>query len=78
MFRRWLILDKVKAQREWLKSGFIDNEEDEVKSDQEIKGNNYCTLRPVPSAGARHPFETYVAVNKVNGATVLWHISQCY
>lgn len=129
-------MDRVKAQREWLKSGFNDNEEDEIKSDQElklpqpplqkpydasaetiilpevtesilkktnlldilrsrksnrlysedsltleelsfllwatqgvkeIKGNNYCTLRPVPSAGARHPFETYIAVNRVEG-----------
>lgn len=32
-----------------------------------IKGNNYATLRPVPSAGARHPFETYIEVNKVEG-----------
>lgn len=28
--------------------------------------NGYATLRPVPSAGARHPFETYLAVNKVS------------
>ncbi len=26
-----------------------------------------ATLRTVPSAGARHPFETYLAVSKVNG-----------
>lgn len=26
-----------------------------------------ATLRTVPSAGARHPFETYLAVNKVDG-----------
>jgi SagB-type dehydrogenase family enzyme len=32
-----------------------------------IKGNNYATLRPVPSAGARHPFETYIVVNRVEG-----------
>lgn len=32
-----------------------------------IKGDNYATLRPVPSAGARHPFETYIAVNRVEG-----------
>ena len=34
---------------------------------KEIRGNNYATVRPVPSAGARHPFETYLAVNNVEG-----------
>lgn len=34
---------------------------------KEIKGDNYATLRTVPSAGARHPFETYLAVNRVEG-----------
>lgn len=29
--------------------------------------NNYATLRPVPSGGARHAFETYLAVNNVAG-----------
>ena len=127
-------MDKVKQQREWLKSHFT--EDDELESDQqlklphpliqktydensdkidlpkvtesiltktnildifndrmshrsytseyiklselsfllwatqgvkEIKGNNFVTLRPVPSAGARHPFETYIAVNRVEG-----------
>jgi len=32
-----------------------------------IRGNNYATLRPVPSAWARHPYETYLAVNSVEG-----------
>lgn len=32
-----------------------------------IRGNNYAALRPVPSAGARHPFETYLAVFQVEG-----------
>lgn len=125
-------MDKVKLQRNWLKSNF--SEEDDTKSDQqlnlpqpplqkpykgdsllidlpefneeiirktniiellrdrksnrvytnelvslkelsfllwatqgvkEIRGNNYATIRPVPSAGARHPFETYLAVNRI-------------
>ncbi|MCL2226249.1 MAG: SagB/ThcOx family dehydrogenase [Oscillospiraceae bacterium] len=34
---------------------------------QEIRGENYASLRPVPSGGARHPFETYFAVRNVEG-----------
>lgn len=34
---------------------------------KEIKGDNYATIRTVPSAGARHPFETYLAVDRVEG-----------
>lgn len=34
---------------------------------KEIRGNNYATLRPVPSAGARHAFETYLAIFNVEG-----------
>ena len=33
----------------------------------EVLGDGYATLRPVPSAGARHPFETYLFVNRVTG-----------
>ena len=32
-----------------------------------IRGNNYATLRTVPSGGARHPFETYLLVRDVEG-----------
>jgi len=28
---------------------------------------NHASRRPVPSAGARHPYETYLAVNRVEG-----------
>lgn len=34
---------------------------------KDIRGDNYATLRTVPSAGARHPLETYLAVNRVEG-----------
>lgn len=32
----------------------------------EIKDNNYATLRPTPSGGARHPFETYLLIDRVD------------
>lgn len=32
-----------------------------------IRGKNYAALRPVPSAGARHAFETYLLVSNVQG-----------
>jgi len=32
-----------------------------------IRGKKYATLRTVPSAGARHPFETYLVVRNVEG-----------
>lgn len=34
---------------------------------KEIRGDNYAAVRPVPSAGARHPFETYLAIDNVEG-----------
>jgi len=34
---------------------------------KEIIGNNYVGLRPVPSAGGRHPYETYLVVLNVQG-----------
>ena len=32
-----------------------------------IKGENYATMRTVPSGGARHPFETYLLCRNVAG-----------
>lgn len=32
-----------------------------------LRGDHYATIRTVPSAGARHPFETYLAVRRVKG-----------
>ncbi|MGO1713203.1 MAG: SagB/ThcOx family dehydrogenase, partial [Senegalia sp. (in: firmicutes)] len=34
---------------------------------KEVRGNNAVGFRPVPSAGARHPFETYLVVLNVEG-----------
>ena len=34
---------------------------------KELRGKSYATLRTVPSGGARHPFETYLAVRLVDG-----------
>ncbi|OPL19791.1 MAG: hypothetical protein AVO35_02105 [Candidatus Aegiribacteria sp. MLS_C] len=34
---------------------------------QKVVRDGVATLRPVPSAGARHPFETYLLVNEVEG-----------
>ncbi len=34
---------------------------------KEVRGNGYASIRPVPSAGARHPFETYIGVTDVRG-----------
>ena len=30
-------------------------------------GDGYASRRPVPSGGARHPYETYLAINRVEG-----------
>ena len=38
-----------------------------IQGIQEIRGESYATLRPVPSGGARHPFETYFFANNVEG-----------
>ena len=34
---------------------------------KEIRGKAYATLRTVPCGGARHPFETYLLVKRVDG-----------
>ena len=39
-----------------------------------LRGKSYATLRTVPSAGARHPFEVYVYAKQVDGLpTGLYH-----
>ena len=41
---------------------------------QEIRGSNYAALRPVPSGGARHPFEVYFYARLVDGlAAGIYH-----
>ena len=34
---------------------------------KDIRGKSYATLRTVPSGGARHPFETYLLIQHVEG-----------
>lgn len=34
---------------------------------QRVVGGDYVTMRTVPSAGARHPFETYLTISNVAG-----------
>lgn len=34
---------------------------------QNVLGDGYATLRPVASGGARHPFESYLVINRVDG-----------
>ena len=34
---------------------------------KKILGKDYASLRTVPSAGARHPFETYLIIHRVEG-----------
>jgi SagB-type dehydrogenase family enzyme len=34
---------------------------------KEVIGDNYATMRTVPSGGARHAFETYLVANRVDG-----------
>jgi SagB-type dehydrogenase family enzyme len=38
---------------------------DTTQGVKEVVGDGYASRRPVPSAGARHPFETYLAINRV-------------
>jgi SagB-type dehydrogenase family enzyme len=38
-----------------------------IKKSLKRDDNTYVTFRTVPSAGARHPFETYLLINHVNG-----------
>lgn len=35
--------------------------------DKVVGKRNFATFRPVPSGGARHAFETYLAINRVEG-----------
>ncbi|WP_315120238.1 SagB/ThcOx family dehydrogenase [uncultured Clostridium sp.] len=34
---------------------------------KKVSANNYASMRTVPSGGARHPFETYLVINRVEG-----------
>ena len=38
-----------------------------IQGVQKVSGTNYATLRPVPSGGARHPFEIYFIARNIEG-----------
>jgi SagB-type dehydrogenase family enzyme len=45
-----------------------------IQGVKEIRGKSYATLRTVPCGGARHQFETYMAIRNVEGlADGLYH-----
>ena len=67
----YLCMKRRRSRRSWI-AGSLALEELSfllwaTQGVQRIFGRNYSTFRPVPSGGARHPFETYLAVNHVTG-----------
>lgn len=64
------IIDR-KTHREYLKDALTLDELSYLlwmtQGVKEIRGDNYAAIRPVASAGARHPYETYLAVDNVQG-----------
>ena len=67
------ILDR-KSHREYTKEALTIDELSYLlwatQGVKEIRGDNYATVRTVASAGARHPFETYLAVQNVEGLKI--------
>lgn len=65
-----IILDR-KSNRNYLDEGMTLEELSYLlmmtQGIKEIRGNNYVGLRPVASAGGRHPYETYLVVVNVEG-----------
>ena len=63
------LLDKRESRRAYNTEGLSLEELsfllDATQGVKEVVGEGYASRRPVPSAGARHPFETYLAVNRV-------------
>lgn len=64
------IIDR-KSNREYIKKALTIEELSYLlwmtQGVKDIRGDNYATIRPVASAGARHPFETYLSVDNVDG-----------
>jgi len=63
-------LKRRRSRRSWIEGGLKLEELSfllwATQGVQRVFGRNYSTFRPVPSGGARHPFETYVAVSRVD------------
>lgn len=64
------VIDR-KSHREYLKKALTLEELSYLlwmtQGVKEIRGDNYATIRPAASAGARHPFETYLSIDNVEG-----------
>ena len=64
-------IQKRRSQRQWTRASLSIEELSfllwATQGVQEVLDDGYATLRTVPSAGARHAFETYLAVNRVEG-----------
>jgi len=67
-----VLLDKRRSERVYGRANSMSQEQLafllwSTQGVQEIRGANYATLRPVPSGGARHPFETYFIAQRIEG-----------
>jgi SagB-type dehydrogenase family enzyme len=66
-------LKQRRSRRNWAEAGLTLGELSfllwATQGVQRIFGRDYSTFRPVPSGGARHPFETYLAASRVQGLT---------
>jgi len=64
-------IERRRSRRHWSNAGLSAEELAfllwAMQGVQEVLDDGYATLRTVPSAGARHAFETYILVNRVDG-----------
>ena len=67
----FVCIEKRESRREWTRETLSLQELSfllwATQGVKEVLGGGYATVRTVPSAGARHAFETYLAVNRIEG-----------